>query len=85
MQIELRIVGLGQGQIDQESRVARLRFDLNISAMLSYNSLNCVETQTCAFAHAFGGEEWFKHTGFDVGGIPGPLSPISTTTQLSSL
>ena len=44
-------------------RVTGFGIDLNISPVLFYNSLNCVQAEACAFPHSLGCEERLKDVG----------------------
>src|ERR1700685_4814540 len=55
--------GLSHGGPDLETRVAGLRTQLNISAVLLNNSLDRVQAQARASPHSFGREKRFKDVG----------------------
>src|SRR4029077_292893 len=50
-----------------ETRVPGSRTDLNSPPVLLHNSLNRVETESCALSDSFGCEERLKDVGLDLG------------------
>src|SRR5665213_1462171 len=58
----MRLSGcVGDREPNLEAGVAGFRSDLDVTAVLFYDALNCVETEAGAFANAFGCEKRFKY------------------------
>ena len=76
---------LPHGQSHDESGFTCFRFDLDLTAMpVSHDALTYREAETFSRTDALCGEERLKDVRKISGGMPGPLSMISTTVWLSS-
>ena len=51
---------LAEGEADLEAGVAGFGFETDVAAVFADDAGDCVQAEARAFAHGFGGEEWFE-------------------------